>query len=100
MTRSRWWRHAYVQVLAAIVLGVLVGHFAPVTGEALKPLGDAFIKLVKMIIAPVIVLTIVTGIAGLRDLAGRGPEMPDRNPERDRHHHLDIEVPIPGAGRG
>ena len=72
MTRSRWWAHAYVQVLAAIVLGVLVGHFAPVTGEALKPLGDAFIKLVKMIIAPVIFLTIVTGIAGMRDLAAVG----------------------------
>ena len=72
MTRSRWWSHAYVQVLAAIVLGVLVGHFAPATGEALKPLGDAFIKLVKMIIAPVIFLTIVTGIAGMRDLAAVG----------------------------
>ena len=63
-----WYRHLYVQVLAAIVLGVLVGHFEPATGEALKPLGDAFIKLVKMIIAPVIFLTIVTGIAGMRDL--------------------------------
>ncbi len=72
MTRSRWWSQAYVQVLAAIVLGVLVGHFAPATGEALKPLGDAFIKLVKMIIAPVIFLTIVTGIAGMRDLAAVG----------------------------
>ena len=63
-----WYRHLYVQVLAAILLGVLVGHFDPPTGEALKPLGDAFIKLVKMIIAPVIFLTIVTGIAGMRDL--------------------------------
>ena len=54
--RRRWYRHLYVQVLAAIVLGVLVGHFAPATGEALKPLGDAFIKLVKMIIAPIIFL--------------------------------------------
>ena len=63
-----WYLHLYVQVLAAIVLGVLVGHFEPATGEALKPLGDAFIKLVKMIIAPVIFLTIVTGIAGMRDL--------------------------------
>ena len=63
-----WYRHLYVQVLVAITLGVLVGHFAPATGEALKPLGDGFIKLVKMIIAPVIFLTIVTGIAGMRDL--------------------------------
>ena len=67
-----WYRHLYVQVLIAILLGVLIGHFAPATGEALKPLGDAFIKLVKMIIAPVIFLTIVTGIAGMRDLARVG----------------------------
>jgi aerobic C4-dicarboxylate transport protein len=67
-----WYRHLYAQVLAAIVAGVLLGHFAPETGAALKPLGDAFIKLVKMIIAPVIFLTIVTGIAGMRDLASVG----------------------------
>lgn len=67
-----WYRHLYVQVLAAIVAGVLLGHFAPSTGEAMKPLGDAFIKLVKMIIAPVIFLTIVTGIAGMRDLGAVG----------------------------
>ncbi len=67
-----WYRHLYLQVLVAIALGVALGHFAPSTGEALKPLGDAFIKLVKMVIAPVIFLTIVTGIAGLRDLAAVG----------------------------
>ena len=68
----RWYAHLYVQVLAAIVAGVLLGHFAPATGEAMKPLGDGFIKLVKMIIAPVIFLTIVTGIAGMRDMAAVG----------------------------
>ena len=62
----------YLQVIVAIVLGVLVGYFFPTTGEALKPLGDVFIKLVKMIIAPVIFLTIVTGIAGVRDLGAVG----------------------------
>lgn len=67
-----WYTHLYVQVLVAIVAGVLLGHFAPATGEALKPVGDAFIKLVKMVIAPVIFLTIVTGIAGMRDLASVG----------------------------
>jgi aerobic C4-dicarboxylate transport protein len=66
------WMHLYVQVLVAIVLGAGVGHFWPETGSALKPLGDAFIKLVKMIIAPVIFLTLVTGIAGIRDLAEVG----------------------------
>ena len=68
----RWYAHLYVQVLAAIVAGALIGHFAPATGEALKPLGDMFIKLVKMVIAPVIFLTIVTGIAGMRDLGAVG----------------------------
>ena len=67
-----WYRHLYVQVLVAILLGVVIGHFWPATGEALKPFGDGFIKLVRMIIAPVIFLTIVTGIAGMRDLSRVG----------------------------
>jgi aerobic C4-dicarboxylate transport protein len=67
-----WYTHLYVQVLIAIIAGVAIGHFAPHVGESLKPIGDGFIKLVKMIIAPVIFLTIVTGIAGMRDLAAVG----------------------------
>ena len=67
-----WYRHLYVQVLIAITLGALLGHFASGTGEAMKPLGDAFIKLVKMIIGPVIFLTIVTGIAGMTHLRAVG----------------------------
>ena len=66
--RKPLYAQLYVQVLAAIAVGILLGHFYPQTGEAMKPLGDAFIKLVKMIIAPVIFLTIVTGIAGMSDL--------------------------------
>ena len=66
------WTHLYFQVLAAIALGALIGHFWPAFGESLKPLGDAFIKLVKMIIAPVIFLTVATGIAHLRDLGKLG----------------------------
>ena len=62
------YRHLYVQVLVAIAAGMLLGHFYPELGASLKPLGDAFIKLVKMIIAPVIFLTVSTGIAGMRDL--------------------------------
>ncbi len=62
------YRHLYVQVLAAIIAGMLIGHFWPDFGASLKPLGDAFIKLVKMIIAPVIFLTVATGIAGMSDL--------------------------------
>ncbi|WP_298815318.1 dicarboxylate/amino acid:cation symporter [uncultured Sphingomonas sp.] len=67
-----WYAQLYLQVLTAILLGVLLGHFYPQTGEAMKPIGDGFIKLVKMIIAPVIFLTIVTGIAGMRDLGSVG----------------------------
>ena len=72
VTPQPWYRHLYIQVLIAIALGVTIGHFFPEIGSALKPLGDGFIKLVKMIIAPVIFLTIVTGIAGMRDLAAVG----------------------------
>lgn len=61
-------QHLYVQVLVAITLGILLGHFYPKYAVEMRPLGDAFIKLVKMVIAPVIFLTVVTGIAGMRDL--------------------------------
>ncbi|WP_332743592.1 dicarboxylate/amino acid:cation symporter [Hydrogenophaga sp.] len=63
-----WWKNLYLQVLVAIAIGVLLGHFRPDLGEQMKPLGDGFIKLVKMIIAPVIFLTIVAGIAKIGDL--------------------------------
>jgi len=66
------YRHLYAQVIFAIICGVVVGYCWPETGEAMKPLGDAFIKLVKMIIAPVIFLTIVSGIAGMSDLGKVG----------------------------
>ena len=63
-----FYRQLYFQVIFAIVLGVLLGYFEPQYAEQFKPLGDAFVKLVKMIIAPVIFLTIVTGIAGMTHL--------------------------------
>lgn len=63
--RVAWMRSLYVQVIVAIALGVLIGHFAPETGAALKPLGDGFIKLIKMLIAPIIFCTVVIGIAGM-----------------------------------
>src|SRR4051812_37496572 len=62
------YRSLYFQVLVAITLGVLVGHFYPHTGEAMKPLGDGFIKLIKMMIAPIIFCTVVLGIAGMEDM--------------------------------
>ena len=67
-----WWRQLYVQVVVAIVLGAAVGAIAPEPGAALKPLGDGFIKLVKMIIAPVIFVSVVSGIAGMRSVDGVG----------------------------
>jgi aerobic C4-dicarboxylate transport protein len=66
--RRPWYRILYVQVLIAIAIGILLGHFYPKTGTAMKPLGDAFIALIKMMIAPVIFCTIVHGIASLSDL--------------------------------
>ncbi|HEX9955473.1 MAG TPA: dicarboxylate/amino acid:cation symporter [Allosphingosinicella sp.] len=67
-----FWKTLYFQVLVAIALGILTGWLFPEFGRALKPLGDGFIKLVKMIISPVIFLTVVTGIAGMSDLKAFG----------------------------
>src|SRR5215471_13221138 len=63
-----WYRILYVQVLIAIALGVLVGYFYPDLGKELKPLGDGFIALIKMMIAPVIFCTVVHGISSMGDL--------------------------------
>ena len=63
-----FYAHLYVQVLAAIAAGIALGYFYPETGEAMKPLGDGFIKLIKMIIAPIIFCTVVHGIAGMSDM--------------------------------
>jgi aerobic C4-dicarboxylate transport protein len=70
--RQAWWKALYAQVLIAIVIGGALGHFAPDLAVALKPLGDAFIKLVKLIIAPVIFLTVAAGIASMSSLARLG----------------------------
>jgi len=67
-TRKPLYTSLYLQVIVAIVIGVALGHFFPQTGEAMKPLGDAFIKLIKMIIAPIIFCTVVVGIAGMEDM--------------------------------
>jgi aerobic C4-dicarboxylate transport protein len=63
----RFFKNLYVQVLLAIIAGVLLGKFYPEIAAELKPLGDGFIKLIKMMIAPIIFCTIVTGIAGMQD---------------------------------
>lgn len=66
--RKPFYQHLYVQVLAAIALGIVLGHFAPSVGEQMKPLGDTFIKLIKMLIAPIIFCTVVSGIASMQNL--------------------------------
>ena len=58
----------YFQVICAIIIGVLLGNFYPELGAQMKPLGDGFIRLIKMVIAPVIFCTVVTGIAGMEDM--------------------------------
>lgn len=58
----------YFQVICAIIIGVLLGNFFPDIGEQMKPFGDGFIRLIKMVIAPVIFCTVVTGIAGMEDM--------------------------------
>jgi len=68
MRGKKIYRHLYFQVLTAIALGVLLGRFYPDTGAEMKPLGDGFIKLIKMVIAPIIFCTVVTGIAGMEDM--------------------------------
>lgn len=66
------YRHLYVQVLAGVFAGILVGYLFPDAGKALKPLGDGFIKLIKMMIAPVIFCTVAHGIASLEDMKKLG----------------------------
>ncbi len=68
IVRKPLYRHLYFQVVCAIVVGVLLGHFYPQLGEGMKPLGDAFIKTIKMMIAPIIFCTVVHGIAGMEDM--------------------------------
>jgi aerobic C4-dicarboxylate transport protein len=67
-TPKPFYRSLYLQVITAIVIGILLGHFYPETAVAMKPLGDGFIKLIKMIIAPIIFCTVVVGIAGMEDM--------------------------------
>lgn len=68
LQRKPIYKSLYVQVLFAVTVGVLLGHFYPQLGTQMKPLGDGFIKLIKMIIAPIIFCTVVVGIAGMEDM--------------------------------
>ena len=66
--KKKFYQILYVQVLTAIVIGVLLGYYLPDTAIAMKPLGDGFIKLIKMVIAPIIFCTVVSGIASMEDM--------------------------------
>ena len=70
--RPRFYHTLYFRVIAGIVAGVVLGSLFPASGEAMKPLGDGFIKLIRMMIAPVIFLTVVTGIARIGDMRKLG----------------------------
>jgi aerobic C4-dicarboxylate transport protein len=67
-----FYRTLYFQVLLAIALGVILGHFFPDTGAKMKPLGGGFIKLIKMLIAPIIFCTVVSGISGMESMKSVG----------------------------
>ena len=67
-----WYKKLWVQVLLAMVVGILLGHFYPLTGTAMQPLGDAFIKAIRVLIAPIIFCTVVHGIARMADVAKVG----------------------------
>ena len=71
-TRQPLYKSLYIQVIIAITIGILLGHFYPDTGVALKPLGDGFVKLIKMVIAPIIFCTVVSGIAGMQSMKSVG----------------------------
>jgi aerobic C4-dicarboxylate transport protein len=71
-TRKPWYRILYIQVLLAVFIGIVVGYFNPDLGKNLKPLGDGFVNLVKMVIAPIIFCTVVHGIASMSDLKRLG----------------------------
>ena len=67
-----FYKGLYFQVLVAIIIGAALGYFFPHTGAAMKPLGDGFIKLIKMMIAPIIFCTVVLGIAGMETMKAVG----------------------------
>ena len=68
VAKKPFYKSLYIQVLIAVALGIALGHFQPDLGAQMKPLGDGFIKLIKMLIAPIIFCTVVVGIAGMEDM--------------------------------
>ena len=71
-SRRPWYKQLWVQVLVAMAVGVMVGHFYPTLGISLQPLGDGFIKLIRMLIAPIVFCSVVLGIAKMGDMSKVG----------------------------
>src|ERR671936_714251 len=71
-SHKKIYHHLYFQVICAIIIGILLGYFYPKLGEQMKPFGDAFIKMIKMLIAPIIFCTVVHGIASMGDMKAVG----------------------------
>lgn len=69
---GRWYKQLWIQVLIAMVLGILIGHFYPGLGTLMQPLGDGFIKLIRLLIAPIILCTVILGIAKMDDMSRVG----------------------------
>jgi aerobic C4-dicarboxylate transport protein len=69
---GKWHQHLYIQVLLGVLVGALLGWLKPEWGVTMKPLADGFIKLIKMLIAPIIFCTVVSGIAGMNDMKHAG----------------------------
>src|SRR5271154_4929599 len=69
---KNWYKHLWVQVLVAMGVGIALGQFYPHLGVRMQPLGDAFIKAIRMLIAPIIFCTVVHGIARMADMARVG----------------------------
>ncbi|HEY3824127.1 MAG TPA: cation:dicarboxylase symporter family transporter, partial [Bryobacteraceae bacterium] len=70
--KKAWYRQLWIQVLLAMAIGILLGIFRPATGAQMQPLGDGFIKAIRMLIAPIIFCTVVHGIARMSNLASVG----------------------------
>jgi len=72
MSGKAFYKNLYFQVLIAIAIGILLGYFKPAIGAEMKPFGDGFIKLIKMMIAPIIFCTVVLGISGMENMKAVG----------------------------
>ena len=93
MAKVPLYRSLYAQVLAGITLGIVVGLVAPETGAAMRPLGDGFIKLIRMLIGPIVFTTIVVGLAHVGEMRPFSGSLPSLHRRRDPPRSRDIVFP-------